>query len=174
MIVATGQLHQPALPRLPGADDFAGHSFHSARWDHEYDLTGRRVAVIGTGASAIQFIPEIAEEVGQLSVFQRTGNWFLPRRNRPYPWLIRQLIEHVPGLQALRRAYIYYYAELADADDPPPENLGTDREAHLDAAHAPPAQGSRGAAQGLAGLHVRVQADPVQLGISARPAAAER
>ena len=112
VIVATGQLHQPAMPRLEGAEEFAGRSFHSARWDHSYDLTGKRVAVIGTGASAIQFIPEIAERVGKLHVFQRTGNWFLPRRNRPYPWLVRMLIEHVPGLQALRRAYIFHYAEM--------------------------------------------------------------
>ena len=112
VILATGQLHQPAMPRLPGAEEFEGRSFHSARWDHGYDLSGKRVAVIGTGASAIQFMPEIAPQVDQLYVFQRTGNWFLPRRNRPYPWLVRKLIEHVPGLQALRRSYIYYYAEL--------------------------------------------------------------
>lgn len=111
VIVATGQLHQPAVPRLPGAGEFAGHSFHSSRWDHSYDLAGRRVAVIGTGASAIQFIPRVAEEARRLYVFQRTGNWFLPRRNRPYPWLVRKLIEHLPGLQALRRRLIFYYAE---------------------------------------------------------------
>src|SRR5579884_27897 len=111
VIVATGQLHQPAVPRLEGAGRFAGHSFHSARWDHSYDLAGKRVAVIGTGASAIQFIPRVAREAARLHVFQRTGNWFLPRRNRPYPWLVRQLIEHVPGLQALRRWFIYQYAE---------------------------------------------------------------
>jgi cation diffusion facilitator CzcD-associated flavoprotein CzcO len=112
LIVATGQLHQPAIPRLPGAEDFAGHSFHSARWDHEYPLEGRSVAVIGTGASAIQFIPEIAERVGRLYVFQRTGNWFLPRRNRPYPNLFKALVRYVPGLQAFRRVFVYFYAEL--------------------------------------------------------------
>ena len=83
VIVATGQLHQPATPRLPG--EFAGHSFHSAEWDHGYDLRGKRVAVIGTGASAVQFVPEVAEQAAHTTVFQRTGNWFLPRRNRPYP-----------------------------------------------------------------------------------------
>jgi cation diffusion facilitator CzcD-associated flavoprotein CzcO len=111
LIVATGQLHQPSLPRLEGAEGFAGHSFHSARWDHEYPLEGRSVAVIGTGASAIQFIPEVADKAGRLHVFQRTGNWFLPRRNRPYPRLARALIKYVPGLQAFRRGFIYYYAE---------------------------------------------------------------
>ena len=85
VIIATGQLHQPAVPRLPGADEFGGHSFHSARWDHDYDLRGKRVAVVGTGASAVQLVPEVAERAARLHVFQRTGNWFLPRRNRPYP-----------------------------------------------------------------------------------------
>ena len=84
MIVATGQLHRPHFPRIEGAT-FAGHSFHSAEWDHGYDLRGKRVAVVGTGASAVQFVPEIAEQAERLVVFQRTGNWFLPRRNRPYP-----------------------------------------------------------------------------------------
>jgi cation diffusion facilitator CzcD-associated flavoprotein CzcO len=112
LILATGQLHQPAVPRFEGADQFAGHAFHSARWDHDYPLEGKDVAVIGTGASAIQFIPEVAERARRLYVFQRTGNWFLARRNRPYPPLARALIRWVPGLQALRRAYIYYYAEL--------------------------------------------------------------
>ena len=84
-MIATGQLHQPAVPRLPGLDEFAGYSFHSARWDHDYDLSGKRVAVIGTGASAVQFVPEVAKQAGRLHVFQRTGNWFLPRRNRAYP-----------------------------------------------------------------------------------------
>jgi cation diffusion facilitator CzcD-associated flavoprotein CzcO len=112
LILATGQLHQPALPRFEGAEEFAGHSFHSAQWDHDYPLEGKEVAVIGTGASAIQFIPEIAERARRLYVFQRTGNWFLARRNRPYPAPIKALIRWVPGLQALRRIYIYYYAEL--------------------------------------------------------------
>jgi cation diffusion facilitator CzcD-associated flavoprotein CzcO len=112
LILATGQLHQPAVPRLEGAEGFRGHSFHSARWDSEYPLEGKNVAVIGTGASAIQLIPRVAEQARRLYVFQRTGNWFLARRNRPYPGLVRALIEHVPGLQAFRRRFIYYYAEL--------------------------------------------------------------
>ena len=111
LILATGQLHQPALPRFEGADEFAGHSFHSARWDHDHRLEGRNVAVIGTGASAIQFIPQVAEQAGRLHVFQRTGNWFLPRRNRPYPSFAQRLIRYIPGLQAFRRIFVYYYAE---------------------------------------------------------------
>jgi cation diffusion facilitator CzcD-associated flavoprotein CzcO len=112
VILATGQLHQPATPWFDGGEEFDGRSFHSARWDHEYPLEGKDVAVIGTGASAIQFIPEVAERARRLYVFQRTGNWFLARRNRPYPPLVKALIRWVPGLQALRRVYIYYYAEL--------------------------------------------------------------
>ncbi|MCW3013317.1 MAG: monooxygenase [Solirubrobacterales bacterium] len=112
VILATGQLHQPAFPRIEGSDSFEGHRFHSARWDHDYDLRGKRVAVIGTGASAVQFVPEIAKEVARLTVFQRSGNWFLPRKNRPYPPPIKALIQHVPGLQALRRKRVYYTGEL--------------------------------------------------------------
>jgi cation diffusion facilitator CzcD-associated flavoprotein CzcO len=108
LIVATGQLHRTHTPRLPG--EFAGHSFHSAEWDHDYDLRGKRVAVIGTGASAVQFVPEIARQVEKLVVFQRTGNWFLPRRNRPYPRWFRALVR-VPGVQAFRRRFIFWYGE---------------------------------------------------------------
>src|SRR5215218_6502756 len=110
VIIATGQLHQPATPRLPGA--FEGHAFHSAEWDHAYDLRGRRVAVIGTGASAVQFLPEVAEEAAHVTVFQRTGNWFLPRRNRPYPRAYRALIERVPAVQRARRRFWFWFLEL--------------------------------------------------------------
>ena len=112
VIVATGQLHQPAVPRLEGHDEFTGHTFHSAAWDHDYDLRGKRVAVVGSGASAVQFVPEIAGRVARLHVFQRTGNWFLPRRNRPYPRSLVEIFEHVPGLQAFRRTFVYYYGEF--------------------------------------------------------------
>ena len=111
VIIATGQLNQPAVPRPPGAERFAGHAFHSARWDHDYDLRGKRVAVIGTGASAVQFVPEIAEQVGLLHVFQRTGNWFLPRKNRPYPGWLKAVVGLVPGMQWARRRFIFWYAE---------------------------------------------------------------
>ncbi len=110
LIVATGQLHQPAVPRLQG--EFAGHSFHSAEWDHGYDLRGKRVAVIGTGASAVQFVPEVAGQAAHTTVFQRTGNWFLPRRNRTYSRPYRWLIEHAPGVQRARRAAWFWILEL--------------------------------------------------------------
>jgi len=111
LILATGQLDQPSRPRIEGAEDFAGHSFHSAEWDHDYPLAGKRVAVVGTGASAVQFVPEIARVVKRLSVFQRTGNWFMPRRNRRYNAVIRTAIERIPGVQALRRTFVFGYTE---------------------------------------------------------------
>jgi cation diffusion facilitator CzcD-associated flavoprotein CzcO len=111
LIVATGQLDQPSRPQIDGAESFAGHSFHSAEWDHDYPLAGKRVAVIGTGASAVQFVPEIAPAVERLTVFQRTGNWFMPRRNRRYNARVKAAIERVPGLQALRRRFVFEYTE---------------------------------------------------------------
>jgi cation diffusion facilitator CzcD-associated flavoprotein CzcO len=111
IVLATGQLHQPAFPRLKGIDEFAGHSFHSSAWDHDYPLSGKRVAVTGTGASAVQFVPEIAPALAHLTVFQRTGNWFLPRRNRPYPAAMRAAVERIPGLQELRRRFVFNYGE---------------------------------------------------------------
>jgi cation diffusion facilitator CzcD-associated flavoprotein CzcO len=111
LILATGQLDQPARPAIEGADTFAGHSFHSAEWDHDYPLAGKRVAVIGTGASAVQFVPEIARAVKRLSVFQRSGNWFMPRRNRRYNAAIKAAVRRVPGLQALRRKFVFEYTE---------------------------------------------------------------
>ncbi len=124
LIVATGQLDQPARPSIPGADSFAGHSFHSAEWDHDYDLSGRRVAVIGTGASAVQFVPEIAREVSQLTVFQRTGNWFMPRRNRPYPTAMKAAVAHMPWLQELRRRFVFQYTEGLTMTIRHPRTLG--------------------------------------------------
>jgi cation diffusion facilitator CzcD-associated flavoprotein CzcO len=115
LVLATGQLHQPHVPLIPGAGEFAGHTFHSASWDHEYDLAGKRVGVVGTGASAVQFVPAIASRVAQMTVFQRTGNWFLPRDNRPYPTLLRRMFERMPRLQALRRRFVFEYAESLTA-----------------------------------------------------------
>jgi cation diffusion facilitator CzcD-associated flavoprotein CzcO len=124
VVIATGQLHQPAFPTIDGRELFAGHSFHSAHWDHDYDLRGKRVAVIGTGASAVQFVPEIAPQVDRLLVFQRTGNWFLPRKNRPYPRLMKAAIEHIPGLQEYRRRFVYNYGEFLTLMIRHPKTLG--------------------------------------------------
>ncbi|MEU1601555.1 NAD(P)/FAD-dependent oxidoreductase [Streptomyces sp. NPDC005708] len=110
VVMATGQLHQPALPRIPDLDCFSGHSFHSALWDHGYDLRGKRVAVIGTGASATQFVPEIADQVAGLTVFQRTPNWYLPRINRSYARPVHELFRRVPVTRSLWRSLIACYA----------------------------------------------------------------
>ena len=95
------------IPDIPGLDTFAGTVFHSATWDHDYDLTGRNVAVIGTGASAIQFVPQIQPLVGQLTVFQRTPAWIMPRHDRQISRLERWLFRHVPATQQIARAGIY-------------------------------------------------------------------
>lgn len=124
IILATGQLNQPAWPSIPGVDTFQGESFHSARWDHRYDLHDKRVAVIGTGASAAQFVPVIADHVAKLTVFQRSGNWFMPRKNRPYPKPLRAAIAHLPGFQAYRRSFIYHYAENLTRSIKHPATMG--------------------------------------------------
>jgi cation diffusion facilitator CzcD-associated flavoprotein CzcO len=107
LITAAGPLSDPLIPDLPGLDTFAGKVFHSAAWDHEYDLTGRNVAVIGTGASAIQFVPQIQPVVSQLTVFQRTPPWIIPRRDREISRLEHWLFRHAPVTQQIARASIY-------------------------------------------------------------------
>ncbi|WP_300609466.1 NAD(P)/FAD-dependent oxidoreductase [Trebonia sp.] len=111
LISAAGPLSDPMIPGIPGLDTFAGTVFHSATWDHGYDLTGRNVAVIGTGASAIQFVPQIQPVVSQLTVFQRTPPWIIPRHDRrlsrPEHWLFR----HAPVTQQIARAGIYWGRE---------------------------------------------------------------
>jgi cation diffusion facilitator CzcD-associated flavoprotein CzcO len=124
VVLATGQLNQPMWPRIEGIDDFAGHSFHSARWDHDYDLRGKRVAVIGTGASAVQFVPAIAAEVAAMTIFQRSGNWFLPRKNRPYPALLAKLYRHSRWLQSYRRGFLFRYGEVLTAGIRNPKTVG--------------------------------------------------
>jgi len=124
VVLATGQLHRPVVPAITGADTFAGHAFHSARWDHEHNLDGARVAVVGTGASAVQFVPAIVDRVSHITVFQRTPNWFMPRRNRPYPAPVHAAIRLVPGLQAYRRRYLYQYLELLTAMIRNPARVG--------------------------------------------------
>jgi cation diffusion facilitator CzcD-associated flavoprotein CzcO len=124
LVLATGQLNQPAIPRLPGLNTFTGHSFHSARWDHDYDLRDKRVAVIGTGASAVQFVPEIAPQVAELTVYQRTGNWMLPRQNRRYRPRLRWLFAHLAPVQWLRRRWVFNYGEFLTLMIRHPRTLG--------------------------------------------------
>ncbi|MDX6679934.1 MAG: hypothetical protein QOE31_3986 [Solirubrobacteraceae bacterium] len=111
LIDATGPLSHPAVPRIRGLGRFEGKLFHSARWDHDHDLSGERVAVIGTGASAIQFVPKIASHVGQMHVFQRTPPWILPHSDRPTSRFERQLYKRLPLAQRLVRTVVYWTRE---------------------------------------------------------------
>lgn len=105
LVSGTGPLCEPRYPEIPGMERFQGAAFHSARWDHDYDLRGKRVAVIGTGASAIQFVPAIQPDVAQLTLFQRTPPWVLPRPDRPISRVERFLFRHVPlTMRAVRLA----------------------------------------------------------------------
>ncbi|MBM4023193.1 MAG: NAD(P)/FAD-dependent oxidoreductase, partial [Planctomycetes bacterium] len=111
VVSAVGALHVPKTPPLPGLETFTGAAFHSARWRHDVDLDGRHVAVIGSGASAVQLIPEIAPRVARLTVYQRSPPWVLPRRDRPIASLTRWAYAHVPALLRLTRACQYWRAE---------------------------------------------------------------
>ncbi len=110
VVSAVGQLNRPNVPDIPGADRFEGPVFHSARWDHDVDLTGKRVAVIGTGASAAQLIPVVAEQVAELTVFQRTPAWFIPAPSytEPIEPEVRWLRQHVPGYTNWSRFWVFW------------------------------------------------------------------
>ncbi len=112
LISACGQLNRPAVPDIPGLSDFSGTQFHSARWDKSCDLRGKRVAVIGTGASAIQFVPPLAEQVAQLQLYQRSAPWVIPKRDRRFGRVEQWLFKHFPGYDRLYRLYIYCRIEL--------------------------------------------------------------
>ncbi|WP_127478995.1 flavin-containing monooxygenase [Nocardioides pantholopis] len=111
LVVGSGGLSAPKLPDIPGIEDFGGEVFHSARWRHDVDLTGKRVAVIGTGASAIQIVPEIQKVAGHLDVYQRTPPWVIPRSDRPYTRLERLGLRHLPALRRLYRTGVYWARE---------------------------------------------------------------
>jgi cation diffusion facilitator CzcD-associated flavoprotein CzcO/acetyl esterase/lipase len=111
-VAAVGALAEPSTPKLAGLKDFAGKVFHSARWDHRYELEGKTVLVVGTGASAIQFVPAIQPKVKKLSLFQRTPPWVMPRRDRPIRSFERAALRTVPGLQSLLRGALYGAREL--------------------------------------------------------------
>lgn len=111
VISATGGLCEPNIPKLPGIDNFAGPVFHSAQWDHDAELTGKRVAIIGTGASSIQVVPGIASDVQRLHVYQRSAPWILPRMDRPHTGLERYVYRRFPLVQRLMRNVIYAIRE---------------------------------------------------------------
>ena len=111
LVLGNGALHLPAIPEIPGAQTFAGTTFHSARWNHQHDLRGKKVCVIGTGASTIQFVPQIAPQVEKLHVFQRTPAWIVPKSDRPIGGREQWMLEHVPGAHWLRRTGLYWLFE---------------------------------------------------------------
>jgi len=104
-------LSRPALPDIPGLDSFKGQRFHSQQWDHAYALKGKRVAVIGTGASAIQFVPQIAPQVAHLDLFQRTPPWIMPKPDRAISRVERWAFKHLPFTQRLVRGALYWALE---------------------------------------------------------------
>jgi cation diffusion facilitator CzcD-associated flavoprotein CzcO len=125
VVSATGPLSDPKIPEIPGSDTFPGKVFHSARWDHDYDLRGKRVAMVGTGASAIQIVPAVQPLAGKLTLFQRTPPWVMPRVDRaitgPERWLHRQL----PFTTQLRRGLLWGIRELqVQAFTKHPDELG--------------------------------------------------
>ncbi|HVW30309.1 MAG TPA: NAD(P)/FAD-dependent oxidoreductase [Polyangiaceae bacterium] len=111
LVCAIGALSNPAYPDIPGLERFEGRTFHSALWDHDYDLRGKRVAVIGTGASAIQFVPRIAQQVEHLDVYQRTPPWVFPKPDRPTSERQRRLFARFPFILWLYRVLIYWMLE---------------------------------------------------------------
>jgi cation diffusion facilitator CzcD-associated flavoprotein CzcO len=112
VVCALGQLGRPALPGIPGQDGFAGPSWHSARWRHDVGLAGKRVAVVGTGASAVQFVPEIAKVAGQVDVYQRSAPYVLPKSDRPYRPAEQDRFERLPALRKADRLRVFLYGEL--------------------------------------------------------------
>lgn len=112
LVMGNGPLSEPSWPDIPGLADFQGKMFHSAQWDHNYDLQGKRVAVIGTGASAIQFVPQIQPKVEQLFLFQRTPPWIFPRMDKDIPERQRKLYRRFPFLMRFVRAKMYLLREF--------------------------------------------------------------
>ena len=111
LVSGMGGLSNPAMPKVKGLADFKGRMFHSAQWDHGYDLAGKRVAVIGTGASAIQFVPQIAPKLAHLDLYQRTPPWILPKPDRKISAFERKLFRLLPFTQKLMRAGLYSMLE---------------------------------------------------------------
>jgi cation diffusion facilitator CzcD-associated flavoprotein CzcO len=112
LVTAVGQLSRPSVPDLPGIDSFAGPAFHSAEWRHDVDLRGKRVAVVGTGASAIQFVPHLQQEAGQVTVFQRSAPYVVPKPDRAYTRLHRRAFSRVPSTQGFGRELTRNLSEL--------------------------------------------------------------
>ena len=134
LVLGQGPLHETQIPKLRGLETFEGTTFHSARWRHDHDLSGRRVAVIGTGSSAIQFVPKIQPQVERLVVFQRMAPWVLPRLDRALSTREQWLLKNVPGFQRAVRSPIYGFTEtlqLAERSPTAMRQLQRIGEAHL-------------------------------------------
>lgn len=112
LIVGTGQLNIPSIPDIQGKDSFRGTQFHSARWNHQAELAGKRIGVFGNGASAVQFVPEIAPAARQLTIFQRSANWMIPRPDFEITPSMQRLFRVLPFLSKLMRLYIYAMSEM--------------------------------------------------------------
>ena len=112
VVGATGGLSRPAMPDLPGLADFAGAVMHTARWQAEVPLASKRIGVVGTGASAVQLVPQLVNTAARVVLFQRTPAWVLPKHDRPISDTRRWLYEHVPGLRKLARAWVYALHEM--------------------------------------------------------------
>src|SRR3954447_17343347 len=115
LVTACGQLSVPSVPPLPGLDSFEGPAFHTAQWRHDVDLTGKRVAVIGTGCSAIQVVPAIQPKVQSVTVYQRSPGWTIPKMDYAYSERTKRLFERFPALQRLDRAAVFGFMELGAA-----------------------------------------------------------
>ncbi|WP_433662914.1 flavin-containing monooxygenase [Nocardia sp. CA-128927] len=114
VVLASGPLTNASFPNIRGIDEYAGHKIHSARWDHDYDFTGKKVAVVGTGASAVQIIPELVDKAASVKVFQRTPGWVLPRVNRRTNSVTKEIYRRAPAAEQLaRQAWFYGHESVA-------------------------------------------------------------
>ncbi|MQA60732.1 MAG: NAD(P)-binding protein [Actinophytocola sp.] len=111
LVSGVGALHIPNVPDVPGIENFGGAVFHSAQWDHDVELAGKNVIVVGTGASAIQFVPQIAPDVRQLTLFQRTAPWVMPKPDHHVPGFAKTLFRRIPAIQRLLRTLLYVFLE---------------------------------------------------------------
>jgi len=112
LISGVGQLNRPSYPKIKGSDTFKGKTIHTARWDHDYDLNGKTVAVIGNGGSAIQMIPLVALKTKHMTIFQRSANWVFPKPDRPFTDRERAIFTKVPFANKLYRIYIWTMFEI--------------------------------------------------------------
>ncbi|HEX5366254.1 MAG TPA: NAD(P)/FAD-dependent oxidoreductase [Acidimicrobiales bacterium] len=138
VLAATGVLHHPNVPDLPGLDTFAGHAFHSARWDHDVEIDGKRVGVIGTGSTAVQITSAVVDRVEHFTLFQRTAQWIMPQPNPPYSEAQRETFRRDPSEMARRReGYAQQFTDgfanaLVNADSPEMHMLEDMCRAHLE------------------------------------------